>query len=54
MNDCRNCDNAIFDEVFGERKCKVYEHRIYDIDKYVDCEHHKEKQEEKKNENCNT
>lgn len=50
MNSCKNCANAIFDEMWGERKCKVYEHRIYDVDKYIDCQSHKPKnnKEEKK------
>ena len=51
MNDCKNCANAIFDEVWGEYKCKKFEHRIRDVDKYVDCHGHtpKNKKEEKKN-----
>ena len=23
VNDCRNCTNAIFDEIWGEYKCKL-------------------------------
>lgn len=50
MNDCTNCANAIFDETWGEHKCKVYEHRIYDVDKYVDCPGHKAKNNKEENE----
>ena len=44
MKDCRSCANRIFNEDWGEYKCKVHQHAIYDMDKYIDCEHHKEKQ----------
>ena len=47
MDTCKNCANHIFDEQWGEYKCAVYAHRIYDIDKYIGCESHKKKQEEK-------
>lgn len=40
MDSCKNCANAIFDEVWGEYKCKVHKHRIHDVDKYLDCPHH--------------
>ena len=50
MNSCKNCTNAIFDEVWGEYKCKVHEHRIRDVDKYLDCpKHESNKKEENKN-----
>lgn len=45
MNSCKNCANGIFDEQWGEYKCKVYKHRIYDVDKYLDCPSHKAKNE---------
>ena len=47
MNDCKNCANAVFDEVWGEYKCSVRNHRIYDVDKYIDCENHKPKEKKK-------
>lgn len=52
MNDCRNCGHRIFDEVWGEYKCKLHEHRIYDLDKYIDCPGHTnaiKKEEDKTN-----
>lgn len=33
MSNCRECSNAIFDAVWGEIKCSVWQHRIYDPDK---------------------
>lgn len=47
MDTCKNCVNRVFDERWGEYKCTVFEHRIYDIDRYIGCEHHKKKQEDK-------
>jgi hypothetical protein len=29
MDDCRNCTNAIFDEIWGEYKCKIDKKRHY-------------------------
>lgn len=50
MSTCKNCANRVFDEQWGEYKCTVYEHRIYDVDKYLDCKNHKpDKKEEKTN-----
>ena len=44
IKNCKNCANAIFDERWGEYKCKVHKHRIRDVDKYVDCAKHKSKE----------
>ena len=52
MTDCKNCTNcanAIFDEVWGEYKCTVLKHRIYDLNMYTSCTAHKPVKEEKKN-----
>lgn len=46
MDTCKNCASYIFDEKWGEYKCKVYQHRIYDIDRYIDCRDHTKKQED--------
>jgi hypothetical protein len=40
MDSCKNCANAIFDEAWGEYKCKVRNIRIYDVDKQTDCPSH--------------
>ena len=38
---CLTCSNALYDEKWGEYKCKVRKTRIRDIDKYIFCEHYK-------------
>ena len=50
MNNCTNCANAIFDEVWGEYKCAISQHRIYDVDAHANCENHEPKKEAAKNE----
>ena len=52
MNSCKNCANAIFDDVWGEYKCRVYEHRIRDVDRYLDCESHDRKKGKEENKNA--
>lgn len=47
MVNCKSCANHIFDEKWGEYKCKVHKHRIRDVDKYLGCRSHKTKQEDK-------
>lgn len=34
---CKTCVNAIFDEHWGEYKCKVFQHRMYLPDDKEDC-----------------
>lgn len=44
MGDYTTCVNALFDPVWGEYKCKVYESYIYRCDYCKDCPHyHKSK-----------
>lgn len=54
FRDCTTCKNAILDMVWGEWKCKVYEHRIYDASEYEDCDSwvKKPKNYKKKGETC--
>lgn len=40
-SDCSKCVHAIFDEEWGEIKCKVKQHRIYDKSKYANCKDYK-------------
>lgn len=40
MNSCKNCANRVYDERRRIYVCKVYKHRIKDVDKYLDCEMH--------------
>lgn len=37
MKTCKECTNAIFDEIWGEYKCKVYQHVIYEVEDAEDC-----------------
>jgi hypothetical protein len=37
MSNCKDCVHSVFDEVWGEYKCKVHEHRIYNLVKQADC-----------------
>lgn len=43
MKDCRNCGHCTYDSTFGDRRCKVYNHAVKDLDKYVDCQSHMDK-----------
>lgn len=43
MNSCKNCTHKVFDEVWGEYKCKVLKRRIRDISK--GCKHHNKQSE---------
>lgn len=36
--DCSVCKNAIFDEQWGEYKCKIHQVRIQDTTKILECE----------------
>ena len=46
MNSCKNCASRVFDPDLGEVICSVYNHRIRDVDKYLDCQSHKPKDNE--------
>lgn len=39
MKYCKNCANAIFDQVFGDYKCSITQVSV-DPDSVVDCEDH--------------
>ena len=34
---CIDCANAIFDELWGEYKCKIKKRRIYGANEHTDC-----------------
>lgn len=38
---CRRCAHAIFDQQWGEYKCKAHGIRLYNIDKIYECEEYK-------------
>lgn len=47
MKACRTCEYAIFDEVWGEYKCKKKERRIYETTSLQECEFYKKVKEKK-------
>lgn len=40
MANCVNCEHAIFDEVWGEYKCRIKEHVVYNYE-HVGCDSYK-------------
>ena len=40
-SNCYNCQNAVFDEVFGEYKCRVRKMYIYDVPSKTGCKDYK-------------
>lgn len=49
-NKCEDCEYAIFDETWGEYKCKARMHRISDPARYSTCRLHKKKAVKKEKE----
>lgn len=41
MKNCETCSNAVFDDHWGELKCKAKQHRIYRPDAVSDCRYYK-------------
>lgn len=41
QTNCLKCEHRIFDEVWGDYKCAVRQHRIYIPTMYSDCEYFK-------------
>ena len=41
MNSCSTCEYAIFDELWGEYKCKIRQQRVYKPGKNIPCEWYK-------------
>ena len=48
MSDCAACVHSIFDETWGEYKCKVKKITIYDIKDHRDCKSFKKQPRVKK------
>ena len=44
---CVSCVHSIFDELWGEFKCKKREHTIYNLTSYFLCEYYEKKDENK-------
>lgn len=40
---CQNCSNSVFDETWGEHKCKVKNRVIYDPDRQTRCHNFKKR-----------
>ena len=45
MKKCKTCENAVFDEKWGEYKCLPNNHRVYDDKVCTDYKPRKKKQE---------
>lgn len=43
MCNCKDCEHSVFDENFGEYKCKVYERTIYILLDKDECKQYKKK-----------
>ena len=41
---CPTCEHAVFDETYGEYKCKIREHTIYDLKESASCLQYKQKE----------
>ena len=52
LSNCKDCTHSLFDEKWGEYKCKVGEVRIYDLKKYVTCSFFKSKQNNLSKDQC--
>ena len=44
MSNCKDCIHSVFDEVWGEYKCKFYTHRIYNPEQIQNCPEYKKDQ----------
>lgn len=44
MDNCANCEHAIFDETWGEYKCEVFERRVYILLDSSECPEYKKGQ----------
>lgn len=48
MKTCKTCEHCIFNEQWGEIKCKKYQHIIYNPENRSGCTGYSKKKEEKK------
>lgn len=48
MNNCKDCKHSIFDELWGEYKCKVLKRRVYILLDKDECPNYEKKKEETK------
>lgn len=47
MENCKTCEHAVFDEKYGEYKCKKRLTRIYILLNSEECKEYKKKKEDK-------
>jgi hypothetical protein len=40
---CTTCEHSVFDEKWGEYKCKLFQHKIYNVEKMSNCLYHDKK-----------
>lgn len=48
---CINCDHRVYDGRWGGPMCRKYQHKVRDVDRYLDCPGHttqNKKEDEKK------
>lgn len=38
VRNCKFCRHAVFDRIWGEYKCKLYQRTVYDADEITDCD----------------
>ena len=48
MFNCKDCEHAVFDETWGEYKCKFHGHVIYKPETKENCEGYKQNKSKKK------
>lgn len=47
MRNCKTCEYSVFDETWGEYKCKERKLRIYNLERSKECEFYSEKKAKK-------
>lgn len=47
MKCCKECEHSVYDEKWGEYKCELVQHRVYEPDRYVACRNYRKKKTEK-------
>lgn len=45
MKTCKECEHSIFDEIWGEYRCKVHHQTVYKIATAENCEDYEKKKE---------
>lgn len=48
MCNCKDCKHSVFDEHWGEYKCKVYDHVIYILLDSTECERFEKSSDKKR------